>query len=374
MTSPFIFLRPLFISVIIPVILGIVIYQLDSFDPAPYPTHIFSTDPPMLVPKRNNQMLRGSEKIGVNELLSPEDVAYDQNSGVIYTGCVDGWVKKVKVNESAADSTVEDWVFTGGRPLGLALGIHGEVIVADADKGLLLNVTSEGEIKVLTEEAEGLKFKLADAVDIADDGAIYFSDASYKYKFKDYIYDFLEGRPYGRLLSYDPSTKQTRTLLSELYFANGVAVSPDQNYVIFCETPLRKCQKYYIKGERKGTVDMFVDNLPGYPDNIRYDGEGHYWIAFATEKTYSWDLAQRYPFIRKIMAIFVKYVGQPKAEKNGGVLSVDLQGNPVEHYYDEDLTMVSSGIKIGDHLYCGSVKSRYILRLNLKQNPAVQTS
>lgn len=134
MTSPFIFLSPLFISVIIPVILGIVIYQLDSFDPAPYPTHIFSTDPPMLVPKRNNQMLRGSEKIGVNQLLSPEDVAYDQNSGVIYTGCVDGWVKKVKVNESAADSTVEDWVFTGGRPLGLALGIHGEVIVADADK------------------------------------------------------------------------------------------------------------------------------------------------------------------------------------------------------------------------------------------------
>ncbi|KAL3377806.1 hypothetical protein AABB24_003950 [Solanum stoloniferum] len=374
MSSPLIFLKPIFISVIIPVILGTVFYQLDSFDPASYPTHVLSTDPPIVAPKRNNQMLRRSEKIGVNQLLSPEDVAYDQKSGVIYTGCVDGWVKKVKVNESAAGSTVEDWVFTGGRPLGLALGRHGEVIVADADKGLLLNVTSVGEIKVLTEEAEGLKFKLADAVDVAEDGIIYFSDASYKYNIEQYIYDILEGRPNGRLLSYDPSTKQTKTLLSDLYFANGVAVSPDQNYVIFCETPLRKCKKYYIKGEKKGSVDMFVDNLPGFPDNIRYDGEGHYWIAFASEKTYSWDLTLRYPFIRKIMAIMVKYVGQPKAEKNGGVLSVDLQGNPLEHYYDEDLTMVSSGIKIGDHLYCGSVKSPYILRLNLKQNPAVQTS
>lgn len=146
---------------------------------------------------------------------------------------------------------------------------------------------------------------------------------------------------------------------------------------------------------------MFVENLPGYPDNIRYDGDGHYWIAFATvsffmtlnmlgfvksifstflltitsqAKTYSWDLAQRYPFIRKIMAIMVKYVGQPHAEKNGGVVSVDLQGNPVEHYYDQDLTMVSSATKIGDHLYCGSVKSPFMLRLNLKQNPAVHTS
>ncbi|XP_009605180.1 protein STRICTOSIDINE SYNTHASE-LIKE 6-like [Nicotiana tomentosiformis] len=365
---------PLFISVLIPVILGVVLYQLESFDPASYPIHVLSSYPPMIVPKRNNQMLRSAEKIGVDRLLSPEDVAYDLNSGVIYTGCVDGWVKRVTVNESVGDSRVENWVFTGGRPLGVALGHYGEVIVVDADKGLLLNVTSEGEIKVLTEEAEGLKLKLADAVDIAENGMIYFSDASYKYNFKDYIYDFLEGRPYGRLLSYDPLTKQTKTLLRDLYFANGVAVSPDQNFVIICETPLRKCKKYYINGERKGSVDVFVENLPGYPDNIRYDGDGHYWIAFATAKTYSWDLAQRYPFIRKIMAIMVKYIGQPHAEKNGGVISVDLQGNPVEHYYDRDLTMVSSATKIGEHLYCGSVKSPYMLRLNLKQNPAVHTS
>lgn len=97
-------------------------------------------------------------------------------------------------------------------------------------------------------------------------------------------------------------------------------------------------------------------------------------IITSQAKTYSWDLAQRYPFIRKIMAIMVKYVGQPHAEKNGGVVSVDLQGNPVEHYYDRDLTMVSSATKIGEHLYCGSVKSPYMLRLNLKQNPAVHTS
>ncbi|PHU26860.1 Protein STRICTOSIDINE SYNTHASE-LIKE 6 [Capsicum chinense] len=367
-------LSSLFISVLIPVILATLLYQLDSFDTVTYPTHVLSTEPPMVFPKRNSHMLHGSEKIGVDRLLSPEDVAYDPNLGVIYTGCVDGWLRKVKVNESAADTTVEDWVFTGGRPLGLAVGRHGEVIVADANKGLLLNVTSEGEIKVLTEEAEGLKFKLADAVDVAEDGIIYFSDASYKYKFDEFMFDFLEGRPYGRLFSYDPSSKQTKTLLSDLYFANGVVVSPDQNSVIFCETPLRKCKTYYIRGERKGSVDIFVENLPGFPDNIRYDGEGHYWIAFASEKTYAWDLAQRYPIIRKIMGIIVKYVGTPHVEKNGGVLSVDLQGNPVEHYYDGDLTMVSSGMKIGDHLYCGSVKTPYMLRLNLKQYPAVQSS
>lgn len=44
----------------------------------------------------------------------------------------------------------------------------------------------------------------------------------------------------------------------------------------------RRCAKYYIKGERKGWVDKFIEDLPGMPDNIKYDGEGHYWIGFAT--------------------------------------------------------------------------------------------
>lgn len=93
-------------------------------------------------------------------------------------------------------------------------------------------------MELLTDEAEGLKFKLADAADVAEDGMIYLTDASYKYKLKDFIWDFLEGKPHGRLLSYDPATKQTKVLLRDLYFANGIAVSPDQSSVVFCETPM----------------------------------------------------------------------------------------------------------------------------------------
>lgn len=42
-----------------------------------------------------------------------------------------------------------------------------------------------------------------------------------------------------------------------------------------------KCSRYYLEGEKKGSIDVFVDGLPGYPDNLRYDGEGHYWLAIA---------------------------------------------------------------------------------------------
>lgn len=101
-----------------------------------------------------------------------------------------------------------------------------------------MNISNDGLIELLTDEAEGLKFKLTDAVDIGRDGTLYFTDASYKYGLHEHIWDILEGRPYGRFLSYNPSTKETRVLVRDLYFANGVAVSPDQSFVIFCETVL----------------------------------------------------------------------------------------------------------------------------------------
>ncbi|CAI9118860.1 OLC1v1020487C1 [Oldenlandia corymbosa var. corymbosa] len=352
---PFTFLIALALS-------AAVIYQLDSFDFA-VPTLKGNTT--VAVPEINIHILKGWEKVGLGRLWAPEDIAYDPNARVIYTGCGDGWIKRVTVNDSAADSVVEDWVNTGGRPLGIVRGLEGEVIVADADKGLL-KVSSDRGIQLLTDEAEGLKFGLTDGVDIAENGVIYFTDASYKYSFREFTLDLLEGKPHGRFMSYDPATKKTKVLARDLYFANGVSVSPDQQFVIFCETPLFICKRYYINGEKNGSVEIFIDNIPGMPDNIRYDGEGQFWIALTSGVTYVRRLAQRYPFIRKIAGLMEKYVGLPNQGYSGGVLAADLEGKPTLHYYDQDLFLTSGVTKIGDHLYLGSINKPYILRLNIK--------
>ncbi|RVW70743.1 Protein strictosidine synthase-like 5 [Vitis vinifera] len=313
----------------------------------------------MPVPKLNPCMLQGSEMIGQGNLLGPEDIAYDANSHLIYTGCADGWVKRVTLNESAANSVVHNWAFTGGRPLGVALGRAGKVLVADAEKGLL-EISGDGVMKLLTDEAEGLKFKQTNAVDVAVDGMIYFTDASYKYGLIEFIWEILEGRPHDRLLSFDPSTEETIVLLRDLYLANGVVVSPDQTSVVLCETLMQE----------KGSVEKFIDNLFGMPDNILYDEKGHYWIALATGTKGLWDLALKYPSIRKVVAILERYIGRPHFEKNGGILAVDLEGKLVAHYHDPELSMVSSGVKVGKYLYCGSFVKSYIIRLDLDQHAA----
>lgn len=69
-----------------------------------------------------------------------------------------------------------------------------------------------------------------------------------------------------------------------------------------------------------------------------------------------------------------RYVGWPNIEKNGGVVAVDLDGKPTAHYYDPGVSLITSGIKIGEHLYCGSIVYPYIIRLNLSQYPATPSS
>lgn len=39
----------------------------------------------------------------------------------------------------------------------------------------------------------------------------------------------------GRVLKYDPTTKQTTVLLRNLRFPNGLSLSKDKSFFVFCE-------------------------------------------------------------------------------------------------------------------------------------------
>jgi len=48
--------------------------------------------------------------------------------------------------------------------------------------------------------------------------------------------DVLEARPHGQLLRYNPMSNETVIVLDDLAFANGVALSKDEDYLLVCET------------------------------------------------------------------------------------------------------------------------------------------
>ena len=177
-----------------------------------------------------NTKLDSIEKIGLNHGIAGEDVAID-NEGRIYTGYKDGRI----VRFQADGLQPKELINTGGRPLGLDFDNHGNLIIADADRGLLL-LSPEGKLEVLSTGTDSYNLVFTDDVDVAPDGQIYFSDASSKHNRHNLKEDMIEHRPHGLLLHYNPNDKTTKILMRDLYFANGIAVSPDNTFLLVVET------------------------------------------------------------------------------------------------------------------------------------------
>uniref|UniRef100_A0ACD5UXP2 Uncharacterized protein n=1 Tax=Avena sativa TaxID=4498 RepID=A0ACD5UXP2_AVESA len=82
----------------------------------------------------------------------------------------------------------------------------------------------------------------------------------------------------GRLLRYDPRTRNVSVLRDGLSFPNGVAVAADGAQVMVAITAQFQLRRYWVRGPLVGHFETFAE-LPGYPDNVRADQRGGYWVA-----------------------------------------------------------------------------------------------
>lgn len=94
----------------------------------------------------------------------------------------------------------------------------------------------------------------------------------------------LSGDKTGRLMKYDKSTKEVKVLLRGLAFANGVALSKDGSFILVAETSTFRILRLWLRGPNSGQVDTFAV-LPGFPDNIRRNSEGQFWVALHAKET-----------------------------------------------------------------------------------------
>ena len=213
------------------------------------------------------------QQIAVGNVNGPEAIAFDDN-GLMYTANEDGRI--IVLNSDG--SNPQDFTQTGGRPLGLKFDSNGNLIVADAFQGLL-SIDTSGQISVLSTGYGGLPFLLTDDLDIGSDGTIYFSDASSVNNLNNFNNDW--GQPNGRLLSYNPNTGVTNLLLDNLYFANGVALSTDESYLLVNESAVNHIRRYWLTGPNTGQTEVFsnVSQFQGLPDNITHNGGSLFWVA-----------------------------------------------------------------------------------------------
>jgi len=306
-----------------------------------------------------NSTLRETEVFAVGALDAPEDVAIAQN-GMIYTGLENGDIVTV-----ALDGTVTPWVNTGGRPLGMKFNNDNDLIVCDGYRGLL-SISKTGEISVLTDHVEGNPINFANGLDIAEDGKIYFTEASSKWDRGDYLHDLLETKPYGRLLMYDPAAGTTSVLMEGLYFANGIALSSDERYLLVTETWRYRVMRYWLKGDKAGSSGQFIGNLPGFPAGIS-NQNNHFWLSLITLRNPVLDKTHETTWLKDALAKLPEFL-TPAPIPYGLVLKVKETGPIESSFHDvggEVIKGISSAVEKDGYLYFGTFKGDRVGRYKL---------
>ncbi|XP_025732750.1 adipocyte plasma membrane-associated protein isoform X2 [Callorhinus ursinus] len=336
------------VSLTIP-LLGAMLLLDSPIDPQPLS---FKEPPLLLGVLQPNTKLQQAERLFENQLIGPESIA---NIG------------ETRDDEPAC-----------GRPLGIRVGPNGTLFVADAYKGLFEVNPWKREVKLLISSEtpiEGRKMSFVNDLTITQDGRkIYFTDSSSKWQRRDYLLLVMEGTDDGRLLEYDTETKEVKVLLDQLRFPNGVQLSPAEDFVLVAETTMARIRRFYLSGLMKGGADLFVENLPGFPDNIRPSSSGGYWVSMATIRSnpgFSMlDFLSERPYIKRmIFKLFSQETVMKFVPRYSLVLELSDSGAFRRSLHDPDGQVASYISEVHEHdghLYLGSFRAPFLCRLSLQ--------
>jgi hypothetical protein len=187
----------------------------------------------------------------------------------------------------------------------------------------------------LVNEAEGEPATFADNLDVDGAGTVWFSAPTREHSLAQVELDVWDSRPTGRLLHYDPRTKATRVVLDNLFYANGVAVAQDDSFVLVAEFLAFRITRYWLTGPRAGTHDVFVDGLPGYPDNITRTPDGHFLVGLSLQRVPGLDKQRPHPWAVKMIYRLPSSL-KPKPQYPGYLLEFDTTGRLLRFAADEE--------------------------------------
>jgi ribose transport system permease protein len=321
-----------------------------------------------------NDRLRPATPIGLGRIEGPEDVILDRHDN-LYAGSRHGDIIRFLAPDY---ERMEVFAHIGGTPLGMAFDRQDNLYVCIGGMGLY-RVTPDRKVEKATDETnrsyssinDDSRLRLADDLDITDDGRIFFSEATVRFEMHEWATDGLEARGNGRIICFDTNTGKTHTVIRDLKFPNGVCIASDGVSFLFAETWGCSVKRHWFDGPKKGKTEMVLENLPGFPDNINNSSDGNYWMSLVGMRCPALDLAWKMPGFRKRMA---KRVARDEwlfpNINTGCVLKFNEKGEVLETMWDlggQNHPMITSMREHRGYLYLGGIMNNRVGRLKLER-------
>ncbi|CAJ2654798.1 adipocyte plasma membrane-associated protein [Trifolium pratense] len=335
-----------------------------------------------------HNLLQNSEIKFLNQVQGPESIVFDPLGRGPYTGLADGrivfwnghsWLDFAYTSPNRSlcnplpiqDATPFSYVKTEhicGRPLGLRFHKKtGELYIADAYLGLMKVGPEGGLATTLATEVEGVTLRFPNDVDVDSEGNVYFTESSAIYQRRNFIQLVFSGDDSGKVLKYNPTTKETTVLVRNIQFPNGISLSKDGSFFVFCEGSIGRLRKYWLKGEKAGTSEILAI-LPGAPDNIRVNEDGDFWVALHCRRSMYAYFTGLYPWIRKaILKLPIptkyQYLFQIGGKQHGVIVKYSPEGKLLQILEDSEGKVVRAVSEVEEkdgQLWIGSVLMPFI--------------
>ncbi len=324
--------------------------------------------PGLVNPYQPNDKLSAAKSVRIDDFFGPEDIAGD-NDAYLYASTNNGHIIRFRGNGSELSVFAD----VGGRPLGLEFGSDGYLYVANALLGLQ-RISPLGEVESLVSEFDGQEISYADDVAVAADGRVFFSDASSKFNPKNAggtyeasLLDIMEHGAHGRIFEYSPATKQTKVILGSLNFANGIAISDNQQFLIIVETGHYRVLRHWLDGPDAGKTKIILGNLPGFPDNVNTGLNGKFWIGLVAPRVKMLDDLSGSPFLRKVVQR-LPATFRPKAVPSSHVIAISGDGEVLMNLQDTTLhyPALTGVFETDQSLYLTTLFGNHLGRLDKK--------
>jgi sugar lactone lactonase YvrE len=315
-----------------------------------------------------NDALASAAAIDLGAHEGPEDITAGHD-GALYASVASGTIVRI----SQETGQVSEFARTGGRPLGIESTPDGSLLVANGYLGIQ-RISPQGDVTNLLDAIDGEPLAYADDLAVASDGVIYFSDASTKFgalaskgSYEASLLDILEHGGHGRVIAFDPGSRDARVIIEGLNFANGVAISADDRFLLVAETGTYRILRHWLLGPGAGTTEVIVDNLPGFPDNINNGEDGRFWVGLVAPRDSKLDALSDKPFLRKVVQRLPAFL-RPAAVPSSHVIAINGDGDVLTSLQDSAATYPAmTGV-------CETKQRLYLTRLFGHELPYVENA
>ncbi|KAN0040555.1 hypothetical protein ACTA71_008892 [Dictyostelium dimigraforme] len=323
------------------------------------------------------------------DVEGPESIAVPKRGNKIYFALKTGDIHSlatpfITIPRKLLDQALPlktEYVTTCGRPLGLTMDNDDNLIIADSVKGLLKFDFNSNQLSILTSSFKNsnnthTKLNFVNDVIVGSDGMIYFTDSTSIAPVFDNsgdwntlipsMYTMYTSINEGKLLSFNPKRKETKVLMDGIKYSNGVAFDPNEESIFVAETGACRVYRYWIKGTNKGKSEVFIDNLPGYPDGIDVDfDEGKLYISIFGERNWIVDLIHPYPIIKNLV-IRIPYL--KLSPQQAGIIVADTQTGKILNYFQSShpIPTITSTIEYNGKILIGNLLSDFFTIIKKK--------